>query len=440
MNRLVWMVLWASLLIVNRDRMAKAGEGFEALVGRQGRVQLSRGRDKICDLGAGLYDSQWTSAQATADPQNAGTETTQRFRIAVPGAGTVSGEAKITADSKNLNAAYILTPDRDVALNSLHVAANFDVAALAGARWVADGQSGLFPKDFGATSLFNGSIRSLKLELPTGARLEFTFPKPTAVLLQDNRQWDPTFVIRIHRSSSQQQPFKKGIPVAIGFVLSAPGGVAVQHDRPVTIVADQDWIPLRLELDIAPDSALDFSAMGLQDAPAGKHGWLHANTDGTFSFERQPGKPVRFYGVNLCFSAHYITHDQSDQLAERLVRLGYNTVRLHHYESELTDRSPDRTQLNEEKLDQLDYLIAALIRRGIYVTTDLFVSRPVDIARLAPDFAGSRGNAMNGFKVLAALQPQAYENWKTFGAICSRTSIRTRSVLTPPSLPWPGCH
>ena len=38
MNRLVWMVLWASLLIVNRDRMAKAGEGFEALVGRQGRV------------------------------------------------------------------------------------------------------------------------------------------------------------------------------------------------------------------------------------------------------------------------------------------------------------------------------------------------------------------------------------------------------------------
>ena len=161
-------------------------------------------------------------------------------------------------------------------------------------------------------------------------------------------------------------------------------GVAVQHDRPVTIVADQDWIPLRLELDIAPDSALDFSAMGLQDAPAGKHGWLHANTDGTFSFERQPGKPVRFYGVNLCFSAHYITHDQSDQLAERLVRLGYNTVRLHHYESELTDRSPDRTQLNEEKLDQLDYLIAALIRRGIYVTTDLFVSRPVDIARLVP--------------------------------------------------------
>ena len=87
----------------------------------------------------------------------------------MPGAGTVSGEAKITADSKNLNAEYILTPDRDVALNSLHVAANFDVAALAGARWVADGQSGLFPKDFVATSLFNGSIRSLKLELPTGA-------------------------------------------------------------------------------------------------------------------------------------------------------------------------------------------------------------------------------------------------------------------------------
>ena len=132
MNRLVWMVMLASLLIVDRDRMAEADEGFEALVGKQGRVELSRGRDKICDLGAGLYDSQWTSAEATADPQNAGTETTQRLRIAVPGGGTVSGEAKITADSGNLNAEYVLTPDRDVALNSLHVAANFDVATLAG--------------------------------------------------------------------------------------------------------------------------------------------------------------------------------------------------------------------------------------------------------------------------------------------------------------------
>ena len=48
---------------------------------------------------------------------------------------------------------------------------------------------------------------------------------------------------------------------------------------------------------------------------------------------------MRFYGVNLCFSAHYITHEQADRLAERLARLGYNAVRLHHYEGELTEPS-----------------------------------------------------------------------------------------------------
>ena len=88
--------------------------------------------------------------------------------------------------------------------------------------------------------------------------------------------------------------------------------------------------------------------------------------------------------MNFCFSAHYITHEQADQLADRLARLGYNSVRFHHYEGELTEGQRDRTQLNPQKLDQLDYLFAALVKRGIYVTTDLFVSRPVNIASILP--------------------------------------------------------
>ena len=98
--------------------------------------------------------------------------------------------------------------------------------------------------------------------------------------------------------------------------------------------------------------------------------------NGTVRFEQRPDQPARFYGVNLCFSSQYLTHPQSDQLAERLLRLGYNTVPLHHYESELTENTPDRTRLNPQKLDQLDYLFTALTKRGIYVTTDLYVSRP----------------------------------------------------------------
>lgn len=393
---------------------AVRGEGVQALVGKDGRVQLSRGKEKIAEFGAGLFDSKWNAADATADAGKPEAGGKRHLRIAVPKGGEVSGSAVITGDREELKAQYVFTPEQDVALNSLHVSTEFSIPTLAGGRWTADQRSGTFPREFGEVSLFQGPVRTLCVDLPAGGNLRWSFPEPTSVLVQDNRQWGPSFSVRIFRSPGAQQPFRKAAPVKIDFSLTATGGVSVEHDTPVTIVAGEDWIPLPLELDILPGSALDFSMLDLQDAPAGKHGWLKANKDGTFSFERQPDHPVRFYGVNFCFSAHYLTHEQSDRLADRLVRLGYNAIRVHHYEGELTESQPERTRLNPQKLDQIDYLLAACIKRGIYVTTDLFVSRPVDVAKFLPGSESARRDAMNRFKVLAALNPAAYENWMTF--------------------------
>jgi hypothetical protein len=408
-----WLACWVAGTLLFSS-VPVSGEGIQALVGKGGRVQLNRGREKIAEFGAGVYNLQWVSADASADLRQDDSESKRHLQIRVPGGGQLSGWAELAGRQGGLDARYVMTPDRDLALNSLQVSTEFAIPVLAGGRWVADGRSGEFPQEFGEVTVFSGSIRELTVELPAGGTLRWAFPEPTRVLLQDNRQWGPSFSVRIFRSSTPQQPFAKGVPISIAFTLAAEGGVSVEHDAPVTIVAGPDWIPLRLELDIQPGSALDFSTLGLQDAPAGKHGWVRADRDGTFYFERQPGKPVRFYGVNFCFSAHYIPHEQSDRLADRLVRLGYNSVRLHHHERELTEPDEGRTRLNREKLDQLDYLVAACIRRGIYVTTDLFVSRPVDVAPFLPPGVDARSDAMNRFKVLAALNPAAFENWKTF--------------------------
>lgn len=388
--------------------------GLDALVGQGGRVQLTQGRETIAELTAGVYNQDWVSADAFAHPERQDTESRRHLQIHVPGGGQLCGWADVVGRDGALSARYEMTPDRDLVLNSLQVGASFAIQTLAGGRWQADERRGTFPTEFGDTVVFSGSIRRLAIELPGGGALRWTFPEPTAVLLQDNRQWGPSFSVRIFRSSSTRQPFTAEVPVAIDFTLAASGGIRVEHDAPVTIVAGEDWIPLQLELDIQPGSALDFSGMGLQDAPAGKQGWLLTDADGRFVFEQQPDKPVRFYGVNLCFSAHYITHQQSDQLVDRLVRLGYNALRLHHHERELTEPSEGRLRMNADKLDQLDYLVAACIRRGIYVTTDLFVSRPVDVAPFLPEGVDARHDAMNRFKVLAALNPAAFENWKAF--------------------------
>src|SRR5207247_1103401 len=113
------------------------------------------------------------------------------------------------------------------------------------------------------------------------------------------------------------------------------GGFGLDFDRPTTIAAGADWVPLQPALDIEPGSALDFSSQGFCDAPAGKNGRVIARPDGQFAFAKTPEKAQRFYGVNLCFGAQYLSHDESDRLAERFIRLGYNAVRIHHYEGDL---------------------------------------------------------------------------------------------------------
>ncbi|MCK4375705.1 MAG: hypothetical protein KAX19_10260, partial [Candidatus Brocadiae bacterium] len=63
-------------------------------------------------------------------------------------------------------------------------------------------------------------------------------------------------------------------------------------------------------------------------------------------------------------------------------------------------------------LDQLDYLFAALKKRGLYVTTDVFVSRPVLAGEIWDGAA--RDTGMNNFKMLVPVNERAFGNWEAF--------------------------
>jgi hypothetical protein len=185
-----------------------------------------------------------------------------------------------------------------------------------------------------------------------------------------------------------------------------------------------------------PGSALDFSGMGFTDPPAGKHGRVVARTDGQFAFADSPQTPRRFYGVNLCFGAHYLSHDEADRLADRFVRLGYNALRIHHYERDLTEGQPSSTTFNPRKLDQFDYLMNALIQRGIYLTTDLYVSRSVPYREVGINRDGLI--PMDTFKILVPVHPGAFENWKQFArALLEHVNPYTqRRYADEPALAW----
>lgn len=139
------------------------------------------------------------------------------------------------------------------------------------------------------------------------------------------------------------------------------------------ITAGKEFRPFEQQFEVEKDSALDFSF--LNHVPAGKirPGRRRGGPFRVRGTPRRtgPGSTASISG----WSAHELTHAQSDLLAVRLARLGFNSVRIHHYDMMLTERAQNRLEFDAERLDRLDYLIARLKEAGIYVTIDLYTTR-----------------------------------------------------------------
>ena len=339
-----------------------------------------------------------------------------------------------TADGA-VNAAYTFIPVRDITLNGLYVGTSLPTSAFAGGTWKSDDRQGPIPTENKGLSVMSGKASTLTLTQPDGLhRLAFTFSEPTSVMVQDDRQWGPTFSVRIGHNGGTKT-FKAGEPFSVRFTLATHEPQRLTLDQPVTIQAGTEWIPLKVETDILPGSALDFTSLGLTDAPAGKHGRVVAKGP-HFEFEGKPGVAQRFYGVNLCFTANFLDVEQSARLATRLARTGYNAVRLHHYDGGLVEGSADGTTLNPGNLARLDTLMAACISNGLYVTTDLYVSRSVPWRSVGINRDGRI--EMNAFKVLVAVHEGAMENFKTFTRqLLTHVNPHTgRRYADEPALAW----
>ncbi len=196
-------------------------------------------------------------------------------------------------------------------------------------------------------------------------------------------------------------------------------------------------VPIEIGLDIVPGSALDFSGLGDRHRPAGTYGRLLAAGDGRFAFRDKPNRPARFYGVDLCLRGPHTSRAGADRLTERLMRLGYNAVRLRHYEELIVDRNGGTsTRFKPGGLDQLDTLFAVLKKRGIYVALDLYASRRVFVGEIWP---GESGNLeIDEFKMLVAVNAAAQANWRRFarnllGHVNPYTGMR---YADDPALAW----
>jgi len=548
-------------------------QAWRAVISASGEVRLSRAGKRLATVRPALYETQWRQGRFNPGKTAPEQVVVLNGRILAPGGAVVDTELRSRNLRNGVELDYTLSPRQQLHTNSLFVGLDLPIALVAGRQYSVDGKTLAVPAEFGEVVLWSGEAKTVVLSLKDAGQLTIAMEEQVSLLVQDNRRWGPSLAIRL--GNLAEKKWSAGESLRVAFNLTSAEGIEVEYDTPVTIRAGEEWIPLDVELDIQPGSALDFSTMGLQDAPAGKHGYLTARPDGTFAFEDAPDKPVRFYGVNFCFGAHYITHEQADRLAERLARVGYNAVRVHHHEGELvtpghgidsipvskppertkaltsfeapshqaekfgsrirgylhppangaytfwisgddegqlwlsrsedpdgkkliasvpswtgqrqwdkheqqksepvqleagkkyyiealhkegelgdhlavawqppdgkrevvpgTNLSPSRgapgagkqgtilwefwpdqvmttsTQPRPDKLDQLHYLLAAFKKRGLYITTDVYVSRPVLASEIWDEAEGRV--AMNDFKMLVPVNERAFENWKEF--------------------------
>lgn len=137
-----------------------------------------------------------------------------------------------------------------------------------------------------------------------------------------------------------------------------------------TVAAGPEWLPVARE-DFnrrTAGSALDLSKL-TDRAPAGTQGRVIVRPDGHFAFEKQPDRIVRFFTASISFKLD--SRWQIDQLADELVKNGYNMVRLHIPENTLMHGSGKTLEFNTHYQDLFDYLAAALKKRGIYMMCDM---------------------------------------------------------------------
>lgn len=427
-----------AMLALTLSVSAQEQKKWTATVKQGGEVQLLIGKTEAGRITPGLFEKGWRFATMKGDVRPSSAPGKFSGTIKAPGGGTVSCDITSSIVDKGLKLQYRLTPKQDMMLNNLHVSLNMPMQVVAGQDYKAGDKTGTIPDKYAQAQVHSGSLTTVTLNARDASPITLELASPITVLLQDDRQWGDSLSVRIGEGNGDQT-WPAGKSLNITMTLTTPDGMAVEIDEPVTIKEGEDWIPLKLELDIVPGSALDFSGMGQLDAPAGKHGRIIARKDGKLVFKDSPKTPQRFYGVNFCFSAHYITHEQADQLADRLARLGYNTVRFHHYEGELVDKSNGTTTtFLADKLDQIDYLFAALKKRGIYVTTDLFVSRPVFAKEIYPDAPAGERLEMDDIKMAMIINDRALENWKEFSRnfLTHKNQYTGLSLAEDPTLAW----
>ncbi len=202
---------------------------------------------------------------------------------------------------------------------------------------------------------------------PAASEAEFAFEKGGKVSMKIDPPCPIGFdnSMRVMLASELFRKGKRSVTLTLTFpddvaFLAADADIA-KLSRPL---AGADWFPFQPAKEIFP-GAIDMG--GWLDGPAGKHGGVRMVKDG-FAFE--DGAPVKFWGVNLSYTASAPDRETADFTAARFAKYGVNAVRMHKFsypnnQGGIGDPN-DSTRMDPKGIDKLDYFASKLKEHGVY--------------------------------------------------------------------------
>lgn len=227
----------------------------------------------------------------------------------------------------------------------------------------ADGTSTTSPIPFGIGTL-GAAVKELSLPDADGNVMTLTFDAPTLVSMDRNAR-----LVLV----AENMEAGKSYPLAFTLKLPAPANF---FPGPKSVPpSTEGWYEFTGESPIPAESEWNMS--GWLEKPAGKHGRIMSKDDKLI----YNNKPIKLWGVNVSYNACAPEKDVAVRRADFYAALGINSVRLHKYADGdgwagiLSKESA--AEFDPVELDKMDYFVAALKERGIYVKlSPVFIIKP----------------------------------------------------------------
>jgi hypothetical protein len=253
---------------------------------------------------------------------------------------------------------YDLESARDVPLTMLIAGLNFEPQGSQGTLTLTHAE--------GKETRLGLPIRGIH-SAPATSKADLAFDKGGTVTMQLDPPCPVAFDngMRVVLASELFRQGKRRVTLTLTF----PGDVAFQAsqadlDKFRRSLAGPDWFAFQPAKDVVP-GVIDMDRW--LKRPAGKHGGVRMVKD-HFAFE--DGTPVKFWGVNLSYTASAPDRPTADFTAARFAKYGVNAVRMHKFTYPTGQggigHPNDSRRMDPKGLDRLDYFVSKLNEHGVY--------------------------------------------------------------------------